>query len=136
SANNIDYPILDADPNFWNECNNVCQTWAVRDLDCPTGGCYGFSVKLPEKFSPTPPMNPLPSPSCFPMTDANWTMPFGNADGFDAADAETAGECYYSSDPPANFCSDMETAGERYSSSTRASNACSGQREIAGLSGF
>lgn len=135
SANSLDYPILNTDPNFWDECNSVCQTWAVKDLDCPTGGCYGFSVKLPSSFNPTPATNPLPSPSCFPSDDTNWTMPFGNPDGFDAAVADTAGNCYYSSIPAANFCPAMNTAAERHDS-FRASNSCSSQQEIAGLSGF
>lgn len=110
SANSLDYPILDADPNFWDECNSVCQNWAVKDLDCPTGGCYGFSFRLPSSFSPTPVSNPLPSPSCFPANDENWTMPFGNPNGFDSADMDVAGECYYTSPPSSNFCSTQQNA--------------------------
>jgi hypothetical protein len=32
-------------------------------------------------------------------------MPFGNSEGFDPANMEVAGACYYSSIPPSNFCS-------------------------------
>jgi hypothetical protein len=110
SANSVDYPILTTDPNFWNECDSVCQNWAVKDLDCPTGGCYGFSVTFPSGFKAAPSPNPLPTPDCFPE-DTNWTMPFGNSEGFDPANMEVAGACYYSSIPPSNFCSGADLAG-------------------------
>ena len=115
SANSLDYPILTTDPNFWNECDSVCQTWAVKDLDCPTGGCYGFSVTFPAGFNATPSTNPLPTPNCFPE-DADWTRPFDNSAGFDPADQEVGGACYYSSTPPSDFCpsTDMASLNRRF----------------------
>jgi cell migration-inducing and hyaluronan-binding protein len=34
--------------NFQTENSTVCSDWAVKDLDCPLGGCYGFSFELPK----------------------------------------------------------------------------------------
>ena len=28
----------------------VC-SWAVKDLECPDGGCFGFAVTLPATFA-------------------------------------------------------------------------------------
>ncbi|HTR63021.1 MAG TPA: hypothetical protein VMH37_15025, partial [Candidatus Binataceae bacterium] len=103
------YPLLNVDDAFKKECDAVCQNWAVKDLDCPTDGCYGFSVTLPAGFDPTPTTNPLPSPSCFP-NDKDWAMPFGNPNGFDAAKADVAGACYYSSLPSSDFCPSQGSA--------------------------
>lgn len=103
SASSSDYPLLNVDNNFQSECTNVCQNWAVRDLDCPTDGCYGFEVTLPSTFNPSPATNPLPTPLCYAQT-ADWTMPFGNANGFDPAAASVAGVCAYSAPLTGNFC--------------------------------
>jgi hypothetical protein len=31
-------------------CQTTCKDWAVKDLDCPQGGCLGFSFKMGENF--------------------------------------------------------------------------------------
>src|SRR5215471_17872598 len=38
-------------PSIFAQCQAACSTWAVKDLDCPDAGCYGFSVTLPSSFS-------------------------------------------------------------------------------------
>lgn len=43
-------PLLVADPGLAKEADAVCRTWAVKDLDCPAEGCFGFSFKLPAGF--------------------------------------------------------------------------------------
>jgi hypothetical protein len=74
----------------------IC-AWAVKDVDCPAGGCYGFAVKLTSGFTTDPATNPRPAPSCFPGT-SNWTVPFA------PAPAALAGTCASSPVPPSDFC--------------------------------
>jgi hypothetical protein len=38
-------------PNYVNVCTKVCSTWAVRDIDCPETGCFGFKFTLPDGFT-------------------------------------------------------------------------------------
>ncbi len=38
------------DPKYENICDNICTHWAVKDLDCPEGGCLGFKFTLPGDF--------------------------------------------------------------------------------------
>ncbi len=98
------YPLLRADSGFLTECNNVCQTWAVKDLDCPKAGCYGFAVTLPSGFNIDSPLvpTPQPTPACFPLTK-DWTSP-----GFVPAKGTVAGkQCTYSAGPAQNFCGKM-----------------------------
>ena len=40
--------LLQGNPNkdFQTENSTVCSDWAVKDLDCPLAGCYGFSFEL------------------------------------------------------------------------------------------
>ncbi|HUO04919.1 MAG TPA: hypothetical protein VMU16_06950 [Candidatus Binataceae bacterium] len=68
TATNADYPVLSTDTTLKDECDAVCSTWAVKDLDCPDDGCYGFGVTLPDGFDtaignhPTPTVSPTPIP--------------------------------------------------------------------------
>ena len=38
------------DPASKKVCQTTCKDWAVKDLDCPKGGCLGFSFKMGENF--------------------------------------------------------------------------------------
>ncbi|WP_235940120.1 hypothetical protein [Bradyrhizobium hipponense] len=62
-------PLLVADPALAKEADAVCRTWAVKDLDCPSAGCFGFSFKLPAGFKA---LNQgqagRPTPTAFPAT--------------------------------------------------------------------
>ncbi len=86
---------------FLTECDNVCGTWAVKDLDCPVGGCVGFGVTLPGNFDPAKGKNARPAQACFPKTAA-WKFP----GGFTRASSTVAGaRCTYPSPGPAGkFC--------------------------------
>jgi hypothetical protein len=59
-------------PKLWTTCGH-----AGEDIDCPTGGCAGFSVTVPAKFmanDQTVTMGILSTlASCFPK-DANWNV--------------------------------------------------------------
>jgi cell migration-inducing and hyaluronan-binding protein len=80
----------------------VCGQWAVKDLDCPPKGCYGFSITIPKGFAPDATMaNPSPhrpAPVAFPTDALNqgkpaWPVKFlGTTLNPDA----TGGQCHYS----------------------------------------
>jgi len=100
SGDNWD-PLLRANPALENEVNKVCGTWAVKDLDCPKDGCFGFSFKLPSGFNadatiagPTP---HRPAPKLFPTSNASgqpdWTAKFERTTT--APDNAAKGACFY-----------------------------------------
>ena len=60
------------DPNF-SQSVAVCKEWAVKDLDCPPAGCYGFSFTIPKTgftadATLTNPSPHRPAPVAFPST--------------------------------------------------------------------
>jgi hypothetical protein len=91
-----------------NECtktNGIC-SWAIKDVDCPEGGCYGFGVKMSGQFvtSDSPP-NPAPTTQCFPKTDMTKMPPFISPwDISFTGITDTSDKCFYSSLPAAQFC--------------------------------
>lgn len=95
------------------EAGNICGRWAGKDIDCPEGGCPGFSFKLP----PAPGFvadnlgNVLqsngghrPQPICFPE-EAPWTAEFVRAD------PTVAGSCETTPVDNAKFCTDPPGGG-------------------------
>ncbi|HML94771.1 MAG TPA: pentapeptide repeat-containing protein [Thermodesulfobacteriota bacterium] len=99
-------------PALYDECvkplgdnkNNIC-SWAVRAIDCPEGGCYGFAFTLPAGY--TPPAEPVthPATTCFPE-DADWNVQFT------AVSQEIAGSCFESNPPKPNFCAGGGQGGD------------------------
>jgi hypothetical protein len=76
--------------------NAVC-AWAVKDVDCPTGGCFGFSVPLPSQFTTGHRDNIPPKPEHFssdPDFATHWKVPFHIV-----GEAKSGAECHYSSPP-------------------------------------
>ncbi|MFD2054083.1 hypothetical protein ACFSQT_13550 [Mesorhizobium calcicola] len=62
-------PLLVADPALAKEADAVCRAWAVKDLDCPAAGCFGFSFKLPAGFKAQDQGQAArPTPTEFPAT--------------------------------------------------------------------
>jgi hypothetical protein len=62
-------PLLVADPALAKEGDAVCRTWAVKDLDCPSAGCFGFSFTLPAGFkTQNQGQAARPTPVAFPAT--------------------------------------------------------------------
>lgn len=55
----------------------IC-SWAVKDFDCPSGGCFGFAVTLSAAFATDPAVNPRPAETCFP-NNATWNVDFAPA---------------------------------------------------------
>ncbi len=112
NASADDYPLIATDATFRGECDAVCKTWAVKDLDCPpvvkknsqylSGGCFGFTVKLADDFKhsdvqPPPLPTPLAQATCFPKSVFN--VPFSSP-----TPAAVAGDCAYSTLPTGKFC--------------------------------
>ncbi|MEO6327124.1 MAG: G8 domain-containing protein [Thermoanaerobaculia bacterium] len=80
----------------------VCR-WAVKDVDCPSGGgCYGIGFRLPPEFSTDPATDPRPAPVCLKTTDADftsWNVPMA------AVAASLAGNCPPQGEVPRDgFC--------------------------------
>ncbi len=87
---------------LWGESTAACNTWAVKDLDCPplvldgknrkSGGCLGFSFKLgnaPADFVPGG--NRRPNPDGFPDLKTK----------FDVVSEDKAGkQCLYTASTP------------------------------------
>ncbi len=86
-------------PSFLqNECNAdasaIC-SWAVKDVDCPEGGCWGFGVKLADKFATTEtPPNPAPTTQCFKKDP--WNVNFSTI-------SDTSDKCNYPNLPVGDF---------------------------------
>ncbi|MCL4244766.1 MAG: hypothetical protein KJ002_06505 [Candidatus Dadabacteria bacterium] len=91
-------------PALYDECtkslgdnkNNIC-SWAVRAIDCPEGGCYGFAFTLPAGYNP--PAQPIapPEAACFP-DNSDWNV------NFSPVSMETAGSCFDANPPMPSFC--------------------------------
>jgi hypothetical protein len=43
-------PMLAANKSLNAEVDAACRNWAVKDLDCPAKGCFGFSFTLDKNF--------------------------------------------------------------------------------------
>jgi len=67
--------------NLTADERNIACSYAGKDIDCPSGGCVGFRVKLPASFTASDQTRNLNAPSklaqCFP---ANWNITPAQAD--------------------------------------------------------
>ena len=86
-------------PKFVNVCKNICEHWAVKDLDCPKGGCLGFKFKLANDFVADDKLH-RPPPSAYPAAVVGGTPLLPTTTLPDKA-ANTGG-CYYAKIPSAN----------------------------------
>lgn len=75
--------------NLTPDERNITCSYAGKDIDCPTGGCVGFRVKLPSSFDPQDQTTKQGIASkikqCFPK--ANWDL------DPKSASSELAGSC-------------------------------------------
>jgi cell migration-inducing and hyaluronan-binding protein len=77
----------------------TCKTWAVKDVDCPRNGCFGFSFKLPHAFVATGDYK-RPDPIQFQELPTRFTTIFPpTGPGGPFPDRASTGQCYYN---PAN----------------------------------
>jgi cell migration-inducing and hyaluronan-binding protein len=80
------------------ECQNACHNWSTKDVDCPSGGCYGFAFTLPTGFVAGNPVVPPPNVGCYPK-NSDWNVQFSNP-------TQDPGACLYVTPPPTGvFCS-------------------------------
>ncbi len=79
---------LSQSDSLYKDCQRVCANWAVKDVDCPEGGCYGFAVTLSPGFRTGRRRGLPPTPAPFPDTK-EWNTPFTRAS------KEVATGCYY-----------------------------------------
>ncbi len=101
------------------ECNeelgdnkNTTCSWAVRAVDCPKGGCLGFSFKLPTGFDAATISVAPPTPECYPSKNPDGSKSVWNVGWDPVRDDDLAGEgCNVNPLPPTNFCDLNEAAG-------------------------
>jgi cell migration-inducing and hyaluronan-binding protein len=97
--------LAESDPRK-TDYDAVCGQWAVKDLDCPRSGCYGFTFTIPSTgFNPiATPQNPTPyrlQPVPFPTDNSNqgnptWLVKFLRT----TLDPDaTTGQCHYTTLP-------------------------------------
>ena len=94
-------------PGFKNVCDQICGHWAVKDLDCPEGGCLGFRFTMPADFVADDIWHrPMPKPFTTPATPA--TDPWKSItlkrttsvpDNAAATGGPAKGGCYYAQVP-------------------------------------
>jgi len=82
-----------ANPECKSGDSSVC-SWAIKDIDCPTKGCFAFGITLPKTFTaggvkPPPPGQFTDDPNY----STDWNVPF-NWQGIDAGP-----QCAYTSPP-------------------------------------
>jgi cell migration-inducing and hyaluronan-binding protein len=105
SGNKCESALPTTDP-LAKQAAAVCSEWAVKDLDCPPKGCYGFSFTIPKTgfVADATLQNPSPhrpAPTVFPDTNLNQGQPTWLAK-FLATTVEpdaTKGQCHYTTLP-------------------------------------
>jgi cell migration-inducing and hyaluronan-binding protein len=94
-------PLLVANPLLKKEADAVCQAWAVKDLDCPAEGCFGFSFTLKKETFKADGTGQRwrPNPDDFKAdTFPAWATKFSPTDK--VPDDKSGGQCYYAKDAP------------------------------------
>ena len=106
-------PLVVADKNvdMQAEAGVICGSAAVKDLDCPKDGCYGFSFALPKGFvaddTIASPQKHRPQPEEFPAapmakSQPDWTSMFEKTTK--APDSAAGGACFYPDLPGNQSC--------------------------------
>ncbi len=85
---------------FKQECVKVCGSWAVKDLDFPKDGPWGFSFKMPKGFTPDATLaNPSPHrplPAMFPaMASTGKPDWLTKLEKTKTEPDQSKGECFY-----------------------------------------
>lgn len=105
---------LTGDQKTQCESGDICGRWAGKDIDCPMGGCPGFSFKLPAGFVPDDKGSILqgrgghrPEPMCFPKKDdgrrpSQWDIQLTRA-------KDVAGSCITTPIDQSKFCVDSDS---------------------------
>ncbi len=76
--------------------DSVC-SWGVKDIECPTNGCYGLQLTLPSAFEAKSQPDLPPKPIRF----ADLADSYFHEVRFDNVDRAIAGDCHYDNPPQA-----------------------------------
>jgi hypothetical protein len=107
-------PRLLANPKLAAEATYICQNWAMKDLDCPAAGCYGFSFTLPSSsgfvadgkaYTAThrPPPGPFPETADSSQGAPYWNTKFSNTTTPPDDASGPKAQCYYQTLPYCPF---------------------------------
>jgi hypothetical protein len=109
SAVSDDDPLVKANKDFKKQTAGVCKEWAVKDLDCPPKGCYGFSFTIPKAgfkadATLTNPSPHRPAPEPFPTDNKDqgkptWLVKFLHTT---VEPDQSSGQCHYTELPGTN----------------------------------
>jgi hypothetical protein len=92
-------PRVVMNPNLKNIAKRICSEWAVKDLDCPEGGCLGFSFTLPKSNTPfADDKNHRPPPEPFQKFPTDTSDIWKTLKLKAAASNKNPGDCIYSPD--------------------------------------
>ena len=80
-------------PGYKKVCKNICEHWAVKDLDCPKGGCLGFQFTLSSGFEAKNQLE-RPGPMAYPPADWNSIALLRTLTSPDKS--QNTGGCFYS----------------------------------------
>jgi hypothetical protein len=81
--------------------DSVC-SWATREIDCPTTGCFGFSVTLPSTFQTATAAQPIPPPAPVLFTASRYSyFAPGNIQFYNVPESVSGKQCYYATPPTA-----------------------------------
>src|SRR5204863_3659454 len=69
-------PRVVINPNLKNIAKKICSEWAVKAIDCPAGGCLGFSFTLPASAKFADDSYHRPRPDEIDITTAPWNLRF------------------------------------------------------------
>ncbi|HEY1258381.1 MAG TPA: hypothetical protein VGF34_03970 [Stellaceae bacterium] len=111
SAVSDDDPLVKANKDFKAQTAGVCKEWAVKDLDCPPKGCYGFSFTIPKEgfkadATLTNPSPHRPPPEPFPTDKKDqgepaWPVKFLRTT---IEPDQSKGQCHYTELPGTGNC--------------------------------
>ena len=90
---------------LYNECQNLCSKWAVKDVDCPDNGCFGFSFKTSSSFTTGAKGHLPPDTECYDTSSIGPWNP-----GFSRHDV-SGQQCYYSTLPIIQTCTQPSKTG-------------------------
>ncbi len=106
-----DDPMVLANPGIKASCNRVCGHWAVKDMDCPIGGCYAVGITMGADFVADD-VQRRPQPTAFPGPTVMSLAPGSGDRGWETLfsrtttlpDGKPGGTCYYDKVPGTTEC--------------------------------
>jgi len=92
-------------PFYKNVCKNICENWAVKDLDCPKDGCFGFKFTMPPEGFEAKDQMERPRPAVYPSGPTDpWTKIQFVGTSTEPDAAKSKGACSYPADQtPSNL---------------------------------